>query len=598
MSLFGPKEMIFAFFALFFPISSAKVVGIDLGTQYVKFAESTFSGGAVPLKIDGTRSSILSSAAFKQTNFGEGYKFDDINTFEKDLFDRLELKVGKAALSIIEKNKSLGYRFLPYSLSRDNNTECHGHIASPMVMMALYLIQVLRPISIEEGVTISVPAYWTNPQRLAVAEACQFIGLPLKQLIDDATALTALFSSTRSGYFKDEPYKVLFVDIGGLSVKCYGIRMQWNGKYTDAFQTSMSYSENAGGFHMANIISKSKKIKFKKAEKLLYKVNERASSDDPEAMKEYDEICKILKKQIDIIKNVISDSMKQSKETFAKINEEFKFNEVQLIGGASQLKFLPDLIKKTTKIPVIKRDLNPNEAISLGAVHFGAISANLSPYPPGKVFKIPSISMNVTCGDTNFYCEKGKINCTSEVMLFNTTGCNEVTINANPKEVPYLSSPIMARYKLKNISKVDFFDFNYIPIARFTMKSPLAQIEEISWCEEFQRCIPVDFEPVLMDNYEYNKTNAFIRSYHEVDNERYRKNKLIEMIHVMVDKLDLLINNEDDTIKVEIRDDIRQKIDDIIQQYESGSLITLPIDSLDNIYSEFHKICQELGVKP
>ncbi|OHT06910.1 hypothetical protein TRFO_24942 [Tritrichomonas foetus] len=560
------------FFSFISFIFSASIIGIDLGSQYLKLAEATLSGFPKPFHVNGMKSTIPSAAAFKPT--------EKAPPFSKDDFNDIELTIGQQALKLLIKNESLGYRFLPFAVSRENYT--NGCIADPKQTLALYLYNLLRSSEISVGVAIAVPAYWTNPQRVAVVQACQMINFPLINMMTDATAVAALFSSTRSGFFKNEAYKVLFVDIGATKVECYGLAFKWVDDKTDVLQTTVTYSEKAGGHFMTKLVAQAKNVSLKKAEKILNLMTS-------------EELREIIKPQIDIIERVIFDCYNKSKSIFKTLNESPSFDEVQMLGFLSQKPLFSEIVKKVTNIQLVKHDLNPTEAISYGSVYATSVSYGLSPYPPGIVTQVPFVSMNVTCGDTSIYCVKDEMRCNSEIMEIGTEACQIVTITADPKDIPEGSSPIMAQYRLKNLTNLHF-DKDSKGLGRFTMNNPYPAIRKIEWCSGLD-CQPIDFEPYFANIAHLNESVRFISNYQDADSIRFEKSNLLGKIALLLDSIDLQINGQNE-IFVELTNDFLKNYKEAKELHESGQLRNKSNEELKDLLNTINEIAKSLGIKP
>ena len=88
-------------------------LGIDLGSQYIKVAESTISGVPRILKDSNNKVSIPSAAALK-------HPIDLLNV-PSNLSD-FYIKFGAAALPVLKKNPELGHEFLPRVIGRNGSS--------------------------------------------------------------------------------------------------------------------------------------------------------------------------------------------------------------------------------------------------------------------------------------------------------------------------------------------------------------------------------------------------------------------------------------------------------------------------------------------
>lgn len=90
------------------------------------------------------------------------------------------------------------------------------HLASMVLKRALSIAQRANPRAGASDVVLSIPAYFTAPQRAALVDACKLAGVHCLRLLPEGTA-TALgygFFRNARNEFAAGPQRILFVDTG------------------------------------------------------------------------------------------------------------------------------------------------------------------------------------------------------------------------------------------------------------------------------------------------------------------------------------------------------------------------------------------------
>lgn len=117
------------------------------------------------------------------------------------------------------------------------------------------------------------------------------------------------------------------------------------------------------------------------------------------------------------------------------LNSSTYYDEIQLIGGASNLKFLTQFIRSQTNISVLK-DFNANEVLSFGGVIALLESDDSSPFKSTKLSVISRYTVALTCNTTQIMCIKGK-RCLDNVTEIESPGCDILTIATDVEEVKF-----------------------------------------------------------------------------------------------------------------------------------------------------------------
>jgi len=474
-------------------------LGIDLGSQYIKVAESTISGVPRILKDSNNKVSIPSAAALK-------HPIDLLNV-PSNLSD-FYIKFGAAALPVLKKNPELGHEFLPRVIGRNGSSLDTSKYLTATELFSLYILDFLFKYKNEAKIAVAIPSYWTPNQKRALSDSFDIFRIPIIGIMEDSIAISSLYSATKTHRYTNKSRNVIFVDIGATSVKVSAQTFIWYGNYSIVNETANEWSEQVGGYFMAKKIAEKKGISIKKATKLLYQSNS-------------DSLVQYLGEEMYEITRVIQTAcLKMLDKVQSLPNNTNEIDEVQLIGGASLIRFIPDLVKNATKFEKVSRDFNANEAIALGSVIAAEFKDGISKYPPSRLLPIPPYTMSVTCNITHAYCYKGT-QCRSTIVEEGTNGCSVLKFVADPKEVPEGVDYVFTQYKLTNISN---YTFTSESKGYFEMLIPYTKLNRVVWCTN-GNCSLINSE--LMGHYHGSfKAIDFLDKYTKEDNNRRQKERL------------------------------------------------------------------------
>ena len=576
-------------------IFSAQYVAIDVGTEYIKFAESTFSGEPRMLK-DGVYPEILPTAAAFRSKKPLNYPLK-----EEDIRNS-ELRIGKSALSILKKNESLGLNYITYSLGRLNSKYSPNTtlIAEKEELFGAYLYSRFQGYPITSGFVLVVPSYWTSQQRNSIARSLSLYNLPFLGSIDEDSAYAVLYADTRATRFAEEPRNVLFIDVGATSVKCYSHHYYWNSThyFTEISGTAISWTEKAGGLIFAQAYAERKNISLKKARKQLSRLDVKTAAE-------------ILAPEVENLIKTIQDAIDTSIMTSKALGLSSNIHEVQLVGGASQIPFISEMIKILIKenekeqekdnetVPIeIKRDFNANEALAIGGIYSCMENEGTSSYPSIRYLPIPPHSIYLTCGMRQKYCQKGNL-CRETLIEQDFQGCDEIIFDTDLSQIPEGADPILNRYRLLNISNSNINSSAHQTVY-FTLSPPAPALKEVSWCVEGNNCTTIDFEEIHEKNFE--EPTPFSTLFQKVSNEKFKKNKLIAKIADLIDKVSPLIGAvEDPGRTVDANDEKHKQMQEKMIKYkemmDEGSFISLNDHNLQNIYDDITIIYKSITKK-
>lgn len=492
------------------------ILGIDLGTQYIKMAESTLSGEPRVIKDGYNRVNIPAAAASKFPI--------DVNNLPEKLVD-FPIKFGREALPILRRSPQNGYEFLPKTIGRSNTSFHTSQNITTPEFLALYFMNYILDNGNTHALTFVVPSFWTNLQREALTNALKLYRMPVEAVIDDTEALAANYGATRYTRYQKATRNVLFIDFGATSFKIHGITFQWKGDHTIANETVNEWTEKVGGYYCAKVVAAKEGISIQEAmEEIQINSNRYAT---------------LFSNQTVIIEQLLKRAVTklQHATKFAKYRKNsFQVDEVQLIGAASGMHYLRDIIKKHTNCTNIKRDFNINEEISVGAVYCIQNYRGFTNTPTTYIGKLTPLTYSLKCGGYRTVCNRGN-KCTENIK-FDHRGCNIMKLVAKEDEVPEGSSRLLASYELLNISNITYAQGDKATgIA--TVRINESRLEGVMWCRNTE-CFPIAAKYTPIVNPELKGRGIkFLTAYSMAENERRAKEKALFEVNQLLDFFDL-----------------------------------------------------------
>ena len=239
---------------------------------------------------------------------------------------------------------------------------------------------------------ITVPAYFNNCQRESTKLAGELAGLEVLRIINEPTA-AALAYGLNEG--QNENKKILIFDLGGgtFDVTILSLEFEdekifevlstdgdtnlggqdfdqelYNLAYNDFFEKNDIYLDGnkKAAFKLRKGCEEAKKILSEKEEttieyKKLYLGNDLKMTF---TRKKFEEVCKhLFERCLAIVDNALELAGLKEKD----------INEVVLIGGSTRIPYVREMLKRKFRSSKICCDINPDEAVSIGAAIQGAI---------------------------------------------------------------------------------------------------------------------------------------------------------------------------------------------------------------------------------
>lgn len=564
---------------------------IDLGTEYYKAAKANFKGDPVIINTEGIGVSVPNAIACKSS---KPIQLPITNESIEDI----DIKFDRQALSILKKNASLGFQFIPRLIARSNTNKLNTtNLITSFQAFSLSFAHLIERLSITGPISIVIPHYWTPEQRYVISTVCHFYRIPLSFLLEDNDVIGVQYSATRAHRFKDsrgisDARNVLFVDIGGTTSKAYGFHFYIDGDKAVASENSYFWSENVGGYWFRKALSDNLNISLKKAEKLL-----QSESD----------INKVVK-NIQNVTNGLFNLIKRAADRandLSSISNGSAIQEVQIIGGASKYPFILDIVKSATNCSNIKRELNPNEAIALGGVYFSLQSSDSSKFTPSFVYKRPPSNITLQCQKQNDYCIRGS-KCNRIIYEYESKGCDHVLLYSDDASTPEGLSPIISTTNLVNISNITYEE-GESGYGKFEMSPSSLSIQSIEWCkskdgyyDSSNVCYPIKFKKNYGFEKEYREQAKLVIEYWRIEKKRQEKSKILVQINDLMIRLDSFFSKlEKGKVEaaVHVTDQQKETYNDLSTKYYKGKMSSLSYEYLNQTYYEIKNLAKSLKMR-
>lgn len=526
-------------------------VGVDLGSQFLKLSTSTGDGQVKIYTNPVSNSVIFSTAAALKLSKPHN------PPFSVEDFNDIDVRYSRRAISTLKNNQSIGYQFTPMMIKRNfTGFFNESRIASAEELLPLLLYQAFFQVAPFKKVSVALPPYLTRKQFRTISNAFLIAGADVDAIVDDMTSALILYASLRVNRFVKEPKHVLFVDVGASATRAYSAIFTYAKEpfeHSTINQTSYGFTEKVSGIKFALSLAEKTKTSFHKAMKAIIRTGgegkENYFLDETSALTTF-------------VKDIVEEATKGG-----------PIDEVQLIGGASTMRFVVDTIKIAAN-HTIRRDFNANEAVAMGAAISAMMMKEESAYIPSFLTKRPTMSINATCGnETLVYCTRG-VNC-NEVLEFNQS-CDHIDIVIDKDDILSGVDPITTYRVNQTIPENSRI--------RLFLQEPDATIRDAQYCVK-EECLPLELEELDSDG----NMESMYKFFSNWMIHSSQKGK-IERIHSLLDKLSQYLNKLEST-RVEATypatEEMKEQVSTYLEMDKAGL-----IDSLN--YTEVDKAIQTL----
>ena len=547
---------------------SIKFVGIDLGSQFYKWAESLPDGQVKITRDKATNSVTFPSAASVRMSVPHELPFSP-----RQLED-IEVRFGRRAVASLKANTSLGFEYLPRVISREKDTEFYtGTIANASELFILMLQDAFTKAIPFDALAIGIPSFYTRDQIAEITEVSRIFQVPLLAIIDDASAVLTLYGTHRTSRFAKEDKHVMFVDVGATSTKVYSGVFKYNKDNMSQIvlvnMTSNDWSENIGGYFFGKAVADAKGVPVRKGQKMLLRNN-------GEGMEQF------VQSETTALEDLVRDAVRRA-ELVKPIDE------VQMIGGASTLKFVVEAVKRATN-HTIRRDFNANEAVAMGTLIRAMLNEDESPYIQTLVIRTPPMSLSVKYGDQVMpYCKKGE----SCVHVVEFEGVEDVSdrieIIRGDDSLIAGGQSLDAIYNLVNASNVTTGENVRV---RFMMQAPSPVIEEAQVCQG-ETCERIGIRSGNVPPSGYVESVRFVTEYlgsRQNAENRAHVRQLLERLNSVKERFE----NSNVEAPYPMTDEMKEVISSLMEQKERDDFESLDAEGLESAKEKLEKVKQGL----
>ena len=380
----------------------SKVIGIDLGTTNSCVCIVENGAPHVIENSEGARTtpSVVAFTDDNQTLVGASAKRQAVTNPQNTLFAVKRLIGRRFTDAEVKKEKKLA----PYSIIKAENgdawVEAKGTKYSPQEISAKILHKMKKTAEeyIGEKITeavITVPAYFNDSQRQATKDAGRIAGLTVKRIINEPTAAALAF-----GLDKEAQNRTIAVfDLGGgtfdvsiIEIADVDGEKQFEVKSTngDTFLGGEDFDQalihylvadfkKTQGFDLQNDILALQRLK-DAAEKAKIELSSAAQTEinlpyitadstGPKHLVTTLSRAKLESLVADLINRVVKPCQTALKD--AELSNKH-VDEVILVGGMTRMPAVQDKVKEIFSVAP-KRNVNPDEAVAIGAAVQGAV---------------------------------------------------------------------------------------------------------------------------------------------------------------------------------------------------------------------------------
>lgn len=633
--------MIFFIFSL---VACEKILGIDFGSQYIKYGFADLDTSEYILEDLDNKYGVPASFAIKTPKNSDA-------PLTNETLDGISIKYGKKAIKYLRKHPHNGAEFILNSVVRNDPEFRTSTVVNQSTLLTLYWGQLLTHLREQpSSIVVSFPSLFTPLMRQTVLNSLRFFNTRVKSVTDDLQALSALYADSYLNRYISKMRKVLFVDVGFSYAKVSVLNFTFNGDYTLSTLMASSWSEKCGGYAFAKALARSARLSTHEAEKMLKDV-----SDDLEfAKSELAELKKIINETVEAgglvdevqiiggasryqwVYDTVTDAVKyaynlttptttikskstnstttnsteqvnqteinstETNSTEQKSAEKVETSETENL--ASSGVFTQDQNETSTKnqtIPKVLREFDASNAIALGTLHYILMTENRSMFNPTYMIRKPTASYYVKCGKTvDKFCQRNSMCKQPYFQNIDTCENDIIEILIDKRHAPTGSPDLISRILMTNISNVEFNES--IPQHRgyLRLRLPEPFIEGLVWCNASDECYAISYEDITTDKYDLiNQYNLFEAISKKLAEDADKKSYL-DTIKSLVEKLGKRVNPSEGTEStLKINEGIKKRYEEINKKLKDGEFAKLPVDKLREARDDIKSLCLSLGMK-
>jgi molecular chaperone DnaK len=383
----------------------AKIVGIDLGTTNSVCAVMEGGEPTVIPSAEGGRlfPSVVAFAKNGERLVGQTAKRQAVVNSENTVFSIKRLMGRRYDDPMVEKARQI----LPYKIVEGSSGDARVYVPQtdkeypPQEISAMILRKIKQDAEAYLGedvkqAVITVPAYFNDSQRQATKDAGQIAGLEVLRIINEPTA-----SSLAYGLDKKEDETILVFDLGGgtfdVSILDVGEGVvEVQATSGDTFLGGDDWDQRIADY-VADEFKKDQGIDLRSDRQALQRLKEAAE-------KAKVELSTVLETEINLpfvtadasgpkhlqmkltrakLEQLTEDLVERCRAPFNQALEDAKLkpadlDEVVLVGGATRMPMIQDLVRKLTGGKEPHKGVNPDEVVGVGAaIQAGVLSGEV-----------------------------------------------------------------------------------------------------------------------------------------------------------------------------------------------------------------------------
>jgi hypothetical protein len=399
--------------------------------------------------------------------------------------------------------------------------------------------------------------------------------------------MSTLYGDTRLDRFiTRREWHVLFVDVGAAYFKAYVQNFTFQVNGSESQTMGLEWSEQASGNAIVRALANAAQIPISEAQRLIRDFGDAGDF----ARAELQEMRRVITSLLRVVGPI---------------------DEVQLFGGAAQLRFVHNMIERITEDyyrpfnrtedPVlqieeakhVRRDFSANHALLDGTLHMISLRQNYTQGIPMKITQKPLVSYYIEWGSQREkYCQKN-FNCRFPTFQFKAEA-NEISITADPRHIPPGSPVVVNRYKMKNISRIQYNETNPGRIL-MQLRFPEPIIEYLAYTNG-TGLIPIDFIPLTVNQEEIDQSYNYFQDVLAEIHQLRMKLERIEMIRTAVDKMEAAYAPMEQKHKGnEMYRQIMEQLEDYKQKANDGTYRRMSMNTLKRIIQEIEAMASLLG---
>jgi hypothetical protein len=504
-----------------------------------------------------------------------------------DAFSDVEIMIGSTAVSYIHRNPKVGCEFPALSLTRDGTQYTTSKLMTPLEFMGMFAWQLMSHFPAPEGIALTVPSLLSAYQSTRLSNAFRMFNVPILDVYDDITVISTLYGDAHLDRFIGRrEWHVLFVDVGAAYFKAYvqNFTFQMNGSESQTM--GLEWSEHASGNAIVRAFANAGQIPILDARRLI-----RDSDDGGDfARAELQEMRRVITSLLNVVGPI---------------------DEVQLFGGAAQLRFVHNMIERITEDyyrpfnrteePVlqieeakhVRRDFDPNHALLDATLHMISLRQNYTQGIPMTITRKPLVSYYVEWGSQKEkYCQKN-FNCRFPGFPFKPE-TTEISITADPRQIPPGSPVVVNRYKMKNISKIEYNETNPGRIF-IQLRFPEPIIDYVAYTNG-TGFTPIEIVPMTANQEEIDQSYSYFQDVLTELHQLRVKLERVEMIRIAVERMHAAYARTGEKNKGnEMYRQIMEQLEDYQQKVNDGTYRRMSMNTLKRVIEEIEAMASLLG---